>query len=63
MTTLRRWIVRALARPEPFPVEFGAEQLDQHYPLARPAAWYAAQHEGRVHHSLRYAGLLSATRA
>ena len=53
MTTLRRWIARALARPEPFPGEFRAEQLDQHYPLARPAAWYEAQQEGRVRHSLR----------
>ncbi len=53
MTTLRRWIVRALARPEPFPGEFRAEQLDQHYPLPRPAAWYEAQQEGRVRHALR----------
>ena len=53
MTTLRRWIVRALARPEPFPGEFRAEQLDQHSPLPRPAAWYEAQQEGRARPSLR----------
>ncbi len=53
MTTLRRLIARAFARPEPFPGEFRAEQLDQLYPLARPAAWYEAQQEGRVRHSLR----------
>ena len=53
MTTFRRWIIRALARPEQFPVEYRAERLDQQYPLARPAAWYEAQQEGRVRHSLR----------
>ena len=53
MTTLRRWIARAFARPEPFPVEYRAERLDQQYPLARPAAWYEAQEAGRVRHSLR----------
>lgn len=53
MTTLRRWIIRALARPEPFPVEFRAEQLDQHYPLARPAGWHEAQEAGRVRPFLR----------
>ena len=53
MSTLRRWIANIVAAPEPFPGEFRAEQLDQHYPLARPAAWYEAQHEGRVRHALR----------
>ena len=53
MTTLRRWIVRALARPEPFPGEFRAEQLDQHYPLPRPATWHEAQQAERVRNALR----------
>ena len=53
MTTLRRWFARTLARPEQFPKEYRAERLDQHYPLARPAAWYEAQQEARVRHTLR----------
>ena len=53
MQTLRRRLAWVVAPPEPFPGEFRAEQLDQHYPLARPAAWYEAQHEGRVRPSLR----------
>ena len=53
MTTLRRWIARAFARPEPFPEEYRAERLDQPYPLARPAAWYEAQEAGRVRPWLR----------
>ena len=53
MTTLRRWLAWVVAPPEPFPGEFRAEHLDQRFPLARPAAWYEAQQEGRVRHSLR----------
>ena len=53
MTALRRWLARAFARPEQFPEEYRAERLDQQYPLARPAAWYEAQQEGRVRHALR----------
>ncbi len=53
MTTLRRWLAWVVSPPEPFPGEFRAEQLDQRYPLARPAAWYEAQQEGRVRHYLR----------
>ena len=36
MTTLRRWLARALHGPETFPEEFRAERLDQPAPLARP---------------------------
>ncbi len=39
--------------PEPFPGEFRAEQLDQCYPLARPAGWHEAQEVGRVRPWLR----------
>ena len=53
MRTIRRWIARAFARPEGFPEEYRAERLDQPYPLARPAAWYEAEQEGRVRHALR----------
>ncbi len=53
MTRLRRWIANIVAAPVPFPEEFRAERLDQHSPLARPAAWYEAQQEGRVRHALR----------
>ena len=53
MITIRRWITRVLAAPESFPAEFRAEQLDQPYPLARPAAWYEAQQAGWVRYSLR----------
>ena len=48
MTTLRRWLARALHGPETFPEEFRAERLDQPYPLVRPAWWYEAQHTGQV---------------
>ncbi len=47
MTTLRRWLARALTRPEGFPEEYRAERLDEHYPLARPAGWHQAQEAGR----------------
>jgi hypothetical protein len=53
MTTLRRWLVRALTPPERFPEEYRAERLDQHYPLARPAGWHEAQEVGRVRPWLR----------
>ena len=53
MTTLRRWLTRTCTRPARFPEAYRAERLDQHSPLARPAAWYEAQHEGRVRHALR----------
>ncbi len=53
MQTLRRWLVRVVAPPEPFPGEFRAEQLDQCYPLARPAGWHEAQEVGRVRPWLR----------
>ena len=52
-TTLRRWFVRALARPERFPEEYRAERLDQHFPLARPAGWHEAQEAGRARPWLR----------
>ena len=53
MTTLRRWLARALTRPEGFPEEYRAERLDQHYPLARPAGWHEAQEAGRARPWLR----------
>ncbi len=53
MTTLRRWMARAFARPARFPAEYRAERLDQHDPLARPAGWYEAQQEDRVRRALR----------
>ncbi len=53
MQTLRRWLARVVAPPEPFPGEFRAEQLDQCYPLARPAGWHEAQEVGRVRPWLR----------
>ena len=53
MTTLRRWMARAFARPARFPAEYRAERLDQHDPLAGPAAWYGAQQEDRVRRVLR----------
>ena len=53
MTVMRRWIVRLLAAPEPFPEEFRAERLDRLRPLARPAGWHEAQQVERVRYSLR----------
>ena len=53
MTRLRRWIANIVAAPEPFPVEFRAERLDQPFPLARSAGWHEAQQAGRVRYSLR----------
>ena len=52
-TTVRRWLARAFARPEPFPEEYRAERLDQAWPLARPAGWHRAQQEGRAHYWVR----------
>ncbi|HEX6737217.1 MAG TPA: hypothetical protein VF310_02985 [Vicinamibacteria bacterium] len=49
MTTLRRWLTRALAAREPFPSEFAPERLDQARPLARPAGWHQAQVASRAH--------------
>ena len=48
MQTLRRWLTWVVMPPEPFPGEFRAEQLDQRYPLPRPAGWHEAQEAGRV---------------
>jgi hypothetical protein len=53
MTRLRRWIANIVAAPEPFPVEFRAERLDQPFPLARSAGWHEAQQAGQVRYSLR----------
>ena len=53
MTRLRRWIATIVAAPEPFPVEFGAERLDQPFPLARPVGGHEAQGAARVRYSLR----------
>ncbi len=53
MTRLRRWIANIVAAPEPFPVEFRAERLDQPFPLAHSEGWHEVQQAERVRYSLR----------